>query len=79
MIAACAGDSFRKMKMKCSICDKPIVLTPSAKERAEKFGGEPSYYTKLFTEHSDCAIAKRRRETSELIQRSYTGKKIWGN
>lgn len=55
--------------MKCSICNKPIVLVPSAKERAEKYGGKPSDYTKLFTTHTDCLIAKRNQETSELLER----------
>ena len=47
--------------MKCTICDKPIVLVPSAEERAAKdLSGNPaSYYTKLFTSHSECFIAKR--------------------
>ena len=50
--------------MNCTICNKPIVLSPSASERALKFGGNPSDYTKLFTSHADCFIAKRQRETS---------------
>jgi len=53
----------------CSICHKPIVLVPSATERATKFGGRPSDYTKLFTAHAGCQIDKRNRETSELIKR----------
>ena len=56
--------------MNCTICHKPIILVPSAKERAKKFGGKPNEYTKLFTEHAECVIAKRQRETSELIKRS---------
>lgn len=56
--------------MNCSICNKPIVLSPSAKERAEKHGGKPSDYTKLFTEHADCTIKKRNQETTELIHKS---------
>ena len=55
--------------MNCTICNKPITLVPSANERAKKFGGKPSDYTKLFTTHSQCAIAKRRQETSELMER----------
>ena len=54
--------------MKCSICGKPIVLVPSAAERARRYGGEPSDYTRLFTEHSDCVIAKREKDTLELIR-----------
>ena len=55
--------------MRCRICGKPIVLVPSAKERAAKFGGKPSDYTALFTTHSECALAERGKETSELIKR----------
>lgn len=53
--------------MNCSHCGKTIVLVPSAKERAAKFGGKPSDYTKLFTIHSDCQIEKRNAETTEPI------------
>ena len=53
--------------MNCTICGKPITLVPSAVERARKCGGTPKDYTDLFREHADCAIAKRQRETSELI------------
>ena len=55
--------------MKCTICNKPIVLVPSASERAKKNGGKASDYTKLFTTHSDCAISKRNAETSALIRK----------
>lgn len=55
--------------MNCTICGKPIILVPSAAERAAKFGGKPSYYTGLFRQHSDCAIAKRQQETHELMAR----------
>lgn len=54
----------------CTHCGKPIVLTPSATERAKKFGGVPSDYTNLFTIHSECLIQKRNEETSELIRRT---------
>ncbi len=53
--------------MNCTICGNPIVLNPSAKERARKYGGKPSDYTKLFTAHSDCIIKKREKETLEII------------
>jgi hypothetical protein len=55
--------------MNCSICKKPIVLVPSAAERAAKLGGKPSDYTKLFTEHSKCLVAKRSAESVELMRR----------
>ena len=56
--------------MDCTICHKPIVLVPSAQERAKKSGGKPSDYTKLFTTHSACTIAKRNAEVTELIRRT---------
>ena len=55
--------------MNCTICSKPIVLVPSAAERAKKSGGKPSDYTKLFTTHAKCAVAKREQETVELMRR----------
>lgn len=57
--------------MKCNLCNKKIVLNPSAAERARKFGGVPSDYTKLFTVHSECALKKREADTLELIRRVY--------
>lgn len=53
----------------CSICNKEIILTPSAHERAKKFGGKPSDYTKLFTEHTKCAVEKRNHESVKLMRR----------
>lgn len=55
--------------MKCTLCNKPIVLVPSAAERASKFGGTASDYTNLFTEHAACMLAKRTADTSALISR----------
>ncbi len=55
--------------MKCRICNEPIVLIPSAKERADKFGGKPSDYTKLFTTHSLCLLEKRAKQTDELMKK----------
>lgn len=55
--------------MNCTICGKPVILTPTAKERAKKYGGKPSDYAALFTEHASCTIEKRNRETLALIQR----------
>ena len=60
--------------MKCSICGKPVVLVPSAAERAKRYGGKPSDYTRLFTEHSECVIAKREKDTRELIRSLDSGK-----
>jgi hypothetical protein len=52
----------------CTICGKPIVLVPSAAERARKFGGKPSDYTNLFTTHSQCALRQREEGTLDLIR-----------
>lgn len=46
--------------MDCKYCGKPIVLKPSAKERAEKYGGKPEDYTRLFTAHATCAVEARK-------------------
>ena len=54
--------------MKCKYCSKPVVLVPSAKERAARYGGKPSDYTELFTSHSECAIAHRNEETLKLMR-----------
>lgn len=55
--------------MKCTICGKPVLLVPSAKERAKKYGGKPSDYTKLFTEHSACIINKRNEDVLKLMRK----------
>ena len=57
--------------MKCTICNKPIVLIPSAEARAREYGGKPSDYTSLFTAHADCQVKKREAETLELIRKYY--------
>lgn len=53
----------------CTICGKPIVLMPSAAERARRHGGKPSDYTAMFTTHSHCAIAKRTQEAIDTMRR----------
>ena len=58
----------------CNICNKPIILVPSAQERAKKYGGKPSDYTKLFTTHSDCFIQKRDQDTLELMRSKQSAK-----
>lgn len=57
--------------MNCTICGKPIVLSPSASERAAKdvTGKSAAYYTSLFTEHAQCALDKRNRDTADLMRR----------
>lgn len=59
--------------MNCSICGKKIILVPSAKERAKRYGGKPRDYTKLFTEHHECLIQKREQDTIELMRRINKG------
>ena len=56
--------------MNCTICGKAVVLIPSARARARKYGDHPArYYTSLFREHTDCAINKRNADTLALIAR----------
>lgn len=62
--------------MNCTICSKPIVLVPSATERAKTGGGKPSDYTKLFTVHVECAVAKREQETLRLMRKINAGEGI---
>lgn len=57
--------------MNCTICGKPVTLSPSANERAAKdvTGKSAAYYTALFTEHSQCTVDKRGREAVALMRR----------
>jgi hypothetical protein len=59
--------------MNCTLCGRPVVLKPSAAERAAKdVTGKPAaYYTSLFTEHAECTLRQRQDDTERLI-RSYT-------
>jgi hypothetical protein len=59
--------------MNCSICGKKIILVPSAKERAKRYGGKPSDYSKLFTEHHECLIQKREQDTIKLMRKINKG------
>lgn len=52
----------------CNICNTPIVLVPSAEERARKYGGTPQHYINQFTAHADCIIKKRAQEAVELVR-----------
>ena len=54
----------------CRICGEPIVLVPSATERAIKYGGVPSDYIKLFDAHSSCALKERSEQVAQLIKRN---------
>ena len=55
--------------MNCTICGKPIVLVPSAVERAKEFGGKPSDYTNAFTTHAKCSVQQRSQESIALMRR----------
>ena len=54
----------------CTICSKPIKLVPSAAERARRFGGQPSDYTAIFTQHVSCALKKRAQSASAAMARA---------
>ena len=58
--------------MNCKHCHKPIVLVPSAAERAKKdvAGRTAAYYTSLFEYHTECQLALRAQGTAELMRRS---------
>lgn len=55
--------------LNCTICNQPIVLVPSAAERAARHGGKPADYTALFTTHAKCAVDQREADTLALIRR----------
>ncbi len=55
--------------MNCRICNKAIVLVPSASERAARFGGTPEFYTRLFTTHGTCQVAQRSQAAVETMRR----------
>lgn len=57
--------------MDCTLCGKPVVLVPSAQERAAKdnAGHTAACYTALFPQHAHCILAKREGETRELMAR----------
>ena len=55
--------------MNCRVCGKTIVLEPSARERAARFGGTPEFYTRLFTAHGTCQVAQRSLDAVETMRR----------
>ena len=55
--------------MKCSLCNKEIVLVPSAEERAKKYGGTAEFYRKLFTVHGECQVRKNKEESIQLMKK----------
>lgn len=56
--------------MNCTLCNKPIVLVPSAEERAAIYGQPASYFKNLFKQHSECALKKREEDTLELMRKT---------
>ena len=58
--------------MNCTICNQRIILVPSATERAVTTGKPASYYTSLFTAHTECTLVKRAQDTAELMRRKAT-------
>ena len=54
--------------MNCTYCNKPVILTPSAEERAARSNQTAAYYESLFTSHSDCFIRARNEATLQLIR-----------
>jgi hypothetical protein len=54
--------------MKCSECGLEIELKPSANEQSGKLGKSASYYTKIFTMHTSCQLAKRTEHTTKLLK-----------
>lgn len=56
--------------MNCLHCHRPIVLVPSAAERAAKdVTGKPaSYYAGLFTYHAACTLELRKQAFRKEIE-----------
>lgn len=54
--------------MRCTHCNKEIILTPSAAERARKdvTGKSAAYYTALFPRHAACELALRNNRAEAL-------------
>ena len=55
--------------MNCTLCDRPVVLHPTAAQRAERYGGTPRDYTLLFPNHADCVVRARSQGSVDLIRR----------
>ena len=55
--------------MTCKYCNKPVVLMPSAAERAKRYGGYPSDYIALFPAHSACVVAARSDQAVRTAQK----------
>lgn len=59
----------KEKRIVCDLCGQPVVLVPSARERAAKYGGWPSDYVKMFPRHAKCEVAKRTDDVRELMRR----------
>ena len=64
--------------MLCTICNKPVVLSPSANERAAKdvTGKTAAFYTSLFPQHTECSLAKRKEGVKALCARLKEQEKV---
>lgn len=58
---------------KCMHCNKPIILVPSAEERAKKYGGTPESYRKLFSAHTECTLEYRNKNRDYLLIDQFKG------
>ena len=57
------------MLKKCNHCGEAIKLTPTATERAARYGGTAKSYTELFTTHSVCqALANMGKFSKEELR-----------
>ena len=54
--------------MRCTHCNKEIILIPSAAERARQdvTGKSAAYYTALFPRHAACELALRNNRAEAL-------------
>lgn len=55
--------------MQCTVCKRPVVLVPSARERAARYGGTAADYVRLFPVHAECTLRVRAAETADLCAR----------
>lgn len=53
--------------LNCRICGAPVVLSPSANQRAKNSGYSANYYRNLFPDHAQCVVAKNSKEVSDLM------------
>jgi hypothetical protein len=56
--------------MACKYCGEPVVLMPSAEQRARRYNDHPAaYYTALFPDHVSCVIKNNTDEVHKLMNR----------